>query len=395
MKKILYVCLAIVTIILIPELSYANDAEQSNSTNHNIDTEAILEEQKSSFGIREFLKDAENYAPDFMKELDISNMFDKALTGDIDNSSIFKKILNLLGSQIIDTLKILINILIIVLIHSILKSVTDSLEGSNVSKIVYYVQYILIVTIIMANFSDILKSVNETIENLIGFSELLIPLLVTLMTYTGSITTTAVIQPILLFLIEIIANLIKIFVLPIVSLITILAIISKITDKIQINQLGKFMKSSVVWALGVILTVFVGVVSLEGTLTASVDGVTAKTAKAAVSNLIPVVGKILGDGVDSILGCGVILKNAVGMIGVIIIIGICFMPIIKIGTFSILYSLTSSIIEPLADTKIVKLLEEMGGIFKLLFAIVCSVSVLLIIGITLVIKISNSGMMYR
>ena len=395
MKKILYVCLAIVTIILIPQLSYANDAEQSNSTNHNIDTEAILEEQKSSFGIRDFLKDAENYAPDFMKELDISNMFDKALTGDIDNSSIFKKILNLLGSQIIDTLKILINILIIVLIHSILKSVTDSLEGSNVSKIVYYVQYILIVTIIMANFSDILKSVNETIENLIGFSELLIPLLVTLMTYTGSITTTAVIQPILLFLIEIIANLIKIFVLPIVALITVLAIISKITDKMQINQLGKFMKSSVVWVLGVILTVFVGVVSLEGTLTASVDGVTAKTAKAAVSNLIPVVGKILGDGVDSILGCGVILKNAVGMIGVIIIIGICFMPIIKIGTFSILYSLTSSIIEPLADTKIVKLLEEMGGIFKLLFAIVCSVSVLLIIGITLVIKISNSGMMYR
>ena len=395
MKKILYVCLAIVTIILIPQLSYANDAEQSNSTNHNIDTEAILEEQKSSFGIRDFLKDAENYAPDFMKELDISNMFDKALTGDIDNSSIFKKILNLLGSQIIDTLKILINILIIVLIHSILKSVTDSLEGSNVSKIVYYVQYILIVTIIMANFSDILKSVNETIENLIGFSELLIPLLVTLMTYTGSITTTAVIQPILLFLIEIIANLIKIFILPIVSLITVLAIISKITDKIQINQLGKFMKSSVVWVLGVILTVFVGVVSLEGTLTASVDGVTAKTAKAAVSNLIPVVGKILGDGVDSILGCGILLKNAVGMIGVIIIIGICFMPIIKIGTFSILYSLTSSIIEPLADTKIVKLLEEMGGIFKLLFAIVCSVSVLLIIGITLVIKISNSGMMYR
>ncbi len=395
MKKILYVCLAIVTILLIPQLSYANDAEQSNSTNDTIDTEAILEEQKESFGIRDFLKDAENYAPDFMKELDISNMFDKALTGDIDNSSIFKKILNLLGSQIIDTLKILINILIIVLIHSILKSVTDSLEGSNVSKIVYYVQYILIVTIIMANFSDILKSVNETIENLIGFSELLIPLLVTLMTYTGSITTTAVIQPILLFLIEIIANLIKIFVLPIVALITVLAIISKITDKMQINQLGKFMKSSVVWVLGVILTVFVGVVSLEGTLTASVDGVTAKTAKAAVSNLIPVVGKILGDGVDSILGCGVILKNAVGMIGVIIIIGICFMPIIKIGAFSILYSLTSSIIEPLADTKIVKLLEEMGGIFKLLFAIVCSVSVLLIIGITLVIKISNSGMMYR
>lgn len=71
------------------------------------------------------------------------------------------------------------------------------------------------------------------------------------------------------------------------------------------------------------------------------------------------------------------------------------MPIIRLATFSIMYSLTSSIIEPIADTKIVKLLDEMSSIFKLLLAIVCSVSVLLIIGVTLVVKISNSGMMYR
>ena len=51
------------------------------------------------------------------------------------------------------------------------------------------------------------------------------------------------------------------------------------------------MKSSIVWTLGVILTVFIGVVSLEGSLTSSVDGITAKTAKAAVSSLIPVVRK--------------------------------------------------------------------------------------------------------
>lgn len=106
-------------------------------------------------------------------------------------------------------------------------------------------------------------------------------------------------------------------------------------------------------------------------------------------------GKILGDSVDAVLGCGVILKNAVGFVGVIVITGICILPIIKLATFSIMYSLASSIIEPIADGKIVKMLGEMSGIFKLLLAILCSISVLLIIGTTLVIKISNSGMMYR
>lgn len=291
MKKIqiLTTIMIIAIFIFIPKNTKAYNENNQTSEKNEINTDIILEEQQASFGIRDFLKEAENYSPDFVKDLDISNIFNSALTGKIDNSNILKKILNLAGVQVIDTLKILINILLIVLIHSILKSITDGLENGEVSKIVYYVQYVLIVTIIMANFTDILKSVEETIENLVGFSGSLVPLLVTLMTYTGSITTTAVIEPILLFMIEFITNMIKTLVIPIISIITVLIIISKITDKVQISKLGNFLKSSVVWALGIILTTFVGVVSLEGSLTSSVDGVTAKTAKAAVSSLIPIV----------------------------------------------------------------------------------------------------------
>lgn len=105
--------------------------------------------------------------------------------------------------------------------------------------------------------------------------------------------------------------------------------------------------------------------------------------------------KYSGDAVDTVLGCGVVLKNAVGIVGVIIIIGICIMPIIKLGVLTIAYNLAAAVIQPIAEPKIVSLLEEMGGVFKLLFAIICSMSVMLIVGVTLVIKISNSGMMYR
>lgn len=298
MKKNLYLYIVIVISILIfiPKNVYAaekieDNQSKSTGTNTQINTDVILEEQQSNFGIKDFLKEAEDYAPNFIKELDISNIFNMAIKGKIDNNSILKKILSLLGSQFIDTIKVLINILLIVLVHSILKSITDGLENGEISKIVYYVQYILIVTIIMTNFTDILKSVNETIENLIGFSETLIPLLITLMAYTGSITTTSVIEPILLFMVEFISNMIKTFIIPLISIITVLIIISKITERIQISKLGNFLKSSIIWVLGIILTVFVGVVSLEGNLTSSVDGLTAKTTKAAVSSLIPIVRK--------------------------------------------------------------------------------------------------------
>lgn len=168
---------------------------------------------------------------------------------------------------------------------------------------------------------------------------------------------------------------------------TALGIISQISDKIQIDKLSKFLKSSGVWALGVLITLFVGVASLESSLTNSVDGVTSKTAKAAVSGFIPVVGKILGDAVETVIGCSGILKNALGVIGVIIIIGICITPIIKLTVLMAIYYIGAAICQPIADSKIVKLLEQMGETFKVLLGILCSVSVMLIVGVTIIIRI--------
>lgn len=358
-------------------------------------TSDILEEQKQSFGISDFLKETQKYGGEFLEDMDISEMLSDALTGEVDNSQIYKKVLNIFGDEVKQSIVTLISILVIVVIHSILKSLSDSLENGNIAKIIYYVQYILIVSIIMSNFTEIISLMKETANNLVGFMNALVPILITLMTYTGSIVTGGLIQPIILFMINFIGNMIESVLIPAVLIIAVLSIVSKISDKVQIGKITKFFKSTVTWFLGIVLTIFVGVLSLEGSLSSSIDGITAKTAKAAVSSLIPVVGKLLGDAVDTVLGCGVILKNALGVIGVIVIIGICIMPVVKLGVLTIIYNLAAAIIEPVSDEKIVKLLEEMGGTFKLLFAILCTLSVMLIIGVTLVVKISNSGMMYK
>ena len=358
-------------------------------------TEQILEEHKSNFGISDFIKETEKYGGEFLEDIDISEMLNEALTGKVDNNKIYKKVINIFGTEIKQSITTLISILVVVVIHSILKSISDNLENGNVAKIIYYVQYIIIVSIIMSNFTDIISLIKETASNLVGFMNTLLPILITLMTYTGSIVTGGLIQPIILFMVNLIGNIIQSILIPFVLIIAVLSIVTKISDKVQVTKITKFFKSSITWFLGIILTIFVGVLSLEGTLSSSIDGITAKTAKAVVSNIIPVVGKFLGDTVDTVLGCGVILKNALGVVGIVVILGICVMPVIRLGILTLIYNLAAGIIEPVSDEKIVKLLEEMGGTFKLLLGILCALSVMLIIGITLVVKISNSGMMYK
>ena len=394
MKKIYKIIILIITNRLLLN-SYCIASETTSKGKSEVSNQEILESQQDNLNISGFIKEAQKYTENTFEDINLNELFTTAITGKIDNTAIFKSIFKIVGKEVINCITVLGSIVVIIVIHSILKSISDGLENKSISQITYYVQYILIVTLIMGNFADIITMVRTSIQNLVGFMNNLIPLLITLMLTTGSIASAGLLEPIILFIITFIGNFITSILIPFVLISTALSIVSKVSNRVQVDKLSKFFNSTVVWILGVSLTLFVGIISIEGGLSSTVDGITAKTAKAAVSNFIPVVGKILGDAVDTVIGCSNVLKNAVGIVGVIIIIGICIAPIIKLAILMGLYYLAGAICQPIADEKIVKLLEEMGGTFKMLFAILCSISVMLVVGTTLVINVTNSGLMYR
>ena len=204
-KKIILVLMLFISIILKLTISFSTDMNEN-----------VIEDQEETFGINSFIEKSKQYSGEFFKDIDISEILNSAIKGEIDNSSIYKKILNLLGTEVQSGIKSLVSILVIIIIHSILKSISESLENDNISKLIYYVQYIAIVTIIMSNFSDIINLVKETTTNLIGYMNTLIPALVSLMLYTGSITTTSILQPVILFMVNFIGNFIQDILIPII-----------------------------------------------------------------------------------------------------------------------------------------------------------------------------------
>ena len=118
-------------------------------------------------------------------------------------------------------------VLIIIIIHSILIAITDTLENKSVSQIAYFVEFIMISVVILASFSNCLTIVKDTIQDLVGFTNSILPILITLMLTTGAITSASVVQPILLLLISFIGNIIINFILPIILISTSLNIISQ------------------------------------------------------------------------------------------------------------------------------------------------------------------------
>jgi stage III sporulation protein AE len=349
----------------------------------------IISSQASSLGISSFIKKSSEYTKEAFPDLDLNELFENSIQGKLNISGLFGMIVDLLGVELKSGISSMIAILIVIVIHSILKAVIENLGNESVARIAYFVQYLIIVSLVVSNFTDLILVVKNAISEIINFMMLLIPILTALMLTTGAIVSTTVTESVLLVLINVIGRIIGNLIIPLLLAGTSLAIVNSVSDKVQVSRLAKFINSLAVWILGVVLTVFVAVLLIEGTLSTSVDGLTAKTAKTAISTFIPVVGKIMGDTVDTVIGCANLLKNAVGIIGVLILFGIVAIPIIKVAIMWALIRLLASLCEVIADEKIVRLFDIMSESYKVLFGILISVSIMFIVGVTLVLRMTN------
>ncbi len=264
-------------------------------------TDEIIESQLKALDMSEIITEGKKYTKEIFPEINMDNYLNDIIQGKINNKNIFTGIIKLCGKEVVTAVTTLGSILIVIVIHSILKNIGENLGNESVSKIAYFVEYILIVSIITANFSQIIKTVSESVANLVGFTNSLIPILIGLISATGQITTVTVLYPVLLFSIILVGNLIKLVIIPLILIATVIDIVSNLSDKVQVGKLAKLLKKSTIWCLGFIITIFVGTLSLEGILTSSVDGVTVKGIKTLTSTFVPVVGKALGDSVDTVL----------------------------------------------------------------------------------------------
>jgi len=187
----------------------------------------------------------------------------------------------------------------------------------------------------------------------------------------------------------------KTILFPLIVMIVAVTLACNLCEKYHITKLLSLMKSSFNWILGLLLAIFVGVISVQGFSSSVADGVAGKGVKFAVGSVIPVVGGTISDAVETVAGCSLLLKNSIGIVGLIIIVMICIIPIIKIYALSIAYKIASAIIEPIADSRIVKIISELSDILTLLGGLVIAVAVMFFIMITLIIAASNITMMMR
>lgn len=385
------------------ELAYAFGQNNLNlkSSTEVIKNESIMNEittdkldgstQKQINNLYEYINKMKNNV-ELMNDLDpiqYVKEYIKNGEGNFSIKSLSKALMSILFKEVRSVLKLIISIVTIVIICSLIKNLQDAFSNDNVSEIAFYACYALIIMVLSKSFIISIGVAKEVIMNIADFMAALLPVLIAMIAMVGGLSQAATLDPIILSAVVFIPRIYSNIIIPLILMGFVLEFANNLSNDHKITNFCKLLKQSTLWMQGIIITVFIGILTVRGITSKTIDAVTLKTTKFAVDNFIPIVGKAFSDAISSIAGYSLIIKNAISSVGLLIIILILLYPIIKLVIMTIIYKLAAALIEPISDSRITNSVAAAGDSMTLIISCVLSVSLMFFILIALV---ASSGL---
>ncbi len=389
------VFIIVFAICSLPIATLANEVEEDQTLNET-ELEDNLLDTLTIEEVNRFWEQIGSDYGEFIPEINNKNIADLIKeNGTISFKSTIKGIVSYLFYELILNGKLLGTLIILTLFSVILQSMHAAFEKSVVSKIAYFVVYMVLIYITLNSFYLVFTYAKETIDMMSSFMIALLPLMLGLIATFGQVITVSFFHPIILFLIHVSGILMTNFVYPLLYLSALLIIVSHLNENFQASHLAELLKSISIGTVGLFLTIFLGVMSVQGTATAIQDGVALKTTKFITGNFIPVVGRTFTDAADTVLSAAQLLKNAVGIIGLTIVVIIAVFPAIKIMAISLVYKLAAALLQPLGNSPIIVSLNTISKYILYVLACLITVTFMFFLSIVIMIVASNIPLLLR
>ena len=279
-------------------------------------------------------------------------------------------------------------IIAIAVLYSMVNA-SHSEKNKTLNDVIHFVCYGAVVVIIVAWVSKLLILTVNTLNNVKVQMELIFPLLLTVLTALGGNVAVSVYQPAMAMLSGTVISIFINVLMPIFTFMLVFIIISNLTTNIKFNKFSDFFGSSFKWLMGIVLMLFSAFVSIQGIMAGSIDSISLKTAKYTIKSAVPIIGGFLSDGVSLIMVSSVLIKNAIGVSGLILLFGTILLPIVKIIVFSFLMKLACAILEPIADTRITNFVSSIAKSIQMLIALILGVGFMYFLMIGLVMCSTN------
>lgn len=388
------------------EIEVTSSYDGANMTDNLTDNTGTTGETDSSKGtdlseeidlseVTGFLNQLDQEIQESMPDFSLLQIFENIKNGcfDFNLESIGSSILTLILKEIVTNAPLIAKLLVLAVICAVINQLQTAFTG-NISKVAQMMAYLVLLALAITSFRIAVNIGNDAIDNMVSFMQITLPVMYMVLLAMGNFTSTALFKPIVMGSLAVLATIIKNIVLPLFYLSIVLKLFNNISQQFKLSKLASLLEFCGKLSIGIVMTVFIGVMTVQGVTGGVADGVTLRTAKYS-ADLIPVVGKFFKDAVEIVVSSGLLLKNALGIVMLIAILIITFLPVIKIIAMMFTFKLAAALVEPLGEKDLADSLQDMAKGLMYIFITIASVGIMFFMTIVIVTGAGSLSVMLR
>lgn len=216
----------------------------------------------------------------------------------------------------------------------------------------------------------------QTVTEMSEYGKLLLPVLTGALAAQGGFTSSAALYSGTALFNTLLSSIVANLIVPMIYIYLCLSVANSAFGEDVLKNLRNFLKWLMTWSLKIVLYVFTGYMSVTGVVSGTVDASAMKATKLTISGVVPVVGGIISDASEALLVSAGIVKNAVGVYGLLAMIALWIGPFLQIGMQYLLLKITASVCGMFGSKGITELLHDFTGAMGMLLAMTGTVCVL-------------------
>ena len=331
----------------------------------------------------------ENALPDYVIEYLPENLFngDVSLKSNelLNEKKIFDYVLDYLFFGLETTLKTFCGVLILIIISSIFHKMSASFENESIKLAFSFCTSCVLGLSIFNVISSIAGFTSTYLTVLCESMNAFVPIMTTIEIMSGKISSAAVLNTSMLLFIAIIDSCLVKFMFPLIKLTMILSCV-KSMGGYEFGSISKSVRTAFTSITVFVMSIFTFIFSLKNVLAQSADTVSLKTARFAISSFVPLVGASVNESLRAVTSSIGIIKSSTGVLGIFIVFLIILPIIIYLILNKISFSILSSIAKSLLRSKESEILDDADALCTYFLTLVCSSSILFVIGISVFLK---------
>ncbi|MDD2361918.1 MAG: hypothetical protein PHH84_03020 [Oscillospiraceae bacterium] len=343
----------------------------------------IYNEQLAESGAEEIWSDLPSETKDFMNKIGVDSFKAESFTG-MKPDKVINSLFDLLKERATGPFRSAGVLLGVVLLYALMDGMRQTVKEESISKVFGAICAITACAALLVPISGCIRDVSNAAKSTSVFMFSYVPVFAGIMLASGQAVTSASYQTVVLFAAELISLAATHFIVPMMTVSLAMGLTGSVTPNMKLDRASSFINSCCGWLLGLITSVFVGLLSMQGMVGSAVDTMTGRAIRFSLGAFVPVVGSALGEAYNSVRGCLSLLKSTLGGFGILATALIMLPPLIECIIWLLSMSFCIMVAEMFSLDTVASLFKTAQGVLKTLIGVLSACSMFMIVATAIV-----------